>query len=117
MVKLKAKYQAVPPEPARDASSKEQETYKIDKERIEGDNKKLDQEVAKREKAIERLTAKLKDDLRTLEKPNPPPPFLMALSARGHRVSAATDRKRARARAAGAGDGRKDASPLTHTST
>ena len=82
VVKLKAKYRTIPPEPERGASSKEQDTYKAEKERIEADNKKLDSDIAKREKSIERLTAKLKDDLRTLEKPNPPPAFLMTLSAR-----------------------------------
>ena len=80
--KLKSKIRPRPKEPQRDASSKEQDQYKAEDAKIVADNKKLNEDIDRNEFAMERLKAKLKDDLRTLEKPHPPPAFLMTLSAK-----------------------------------
>ena len=82
LVKLKGKIRERPKEPGRDASSAEQDKYKAEDESVVANNTKVTEEIGRREKQMERLKAKLNDDLRTLEKPNPMPAFLMTLSAR-----------------------------------
>ena len=84
VVKTKGKIRPVPKEPnnLKELNAKEQETFKADVEKTKADNAKCDETIEKLEKQKVRLNAKLKDDLRTLEKPNPPPTFLMTLSAR-----------------------------------
>ena len=68
--------------PRRDANASEQEHHKDEVKRITADNKKLADEMARKDKEAARLRDKLKTDLRTLEKPNPPPPFLVHISMR-----------------------------------
>jgi hypothetical protein len=82
VTKLKSRLLPLPKEPARDASSKEQDTYKADHARIKADNEKLNSEIAKREKQMSTLKDKLKGDLKTLEKPHPAPNFLVTISER-----------------------------------
>lgn len=82
IIKVKAKIKPLPKELEKGASSKEQDTHKAETTKITADNKKYNDDIAKKEKAVSALTAKLKEDLRTLEKPNPPPAYVMTLSAR-----------------------------------
>ena len=82
IAKLKTKILPLPKEPSRDASSKEQETYKAEHAKIKGDNEKFGAEIAQREKQLKTLNEKLKTDLKTLEKPHPAPPFLVQISER-----------------------------------
>ena len=82
VAKLQDKIRPLPKEPSRDASSKEQETYKAEHAKIKGDNEKLDKEITMREKRMKMLKAKLHDDLKTLEKPHPAPAYIVSISLR-----------------------------------
>ena len=80
--KLKAKIRPLPKAPDKDANTATQDAFKVDLEKTKVDNAKMEEDIVRREKQKVRMTAKLKDDLRTLEKPSPPPTLLMSLSAR-----------------------------------
>ena len=80
--KLKAKIRERPKEPEKGANSEEQDKYKREDAAVLDNNKKVNEAIARAEKSLEQTRARLKDDLRTLEKSSNVPPFLVNVSAR-----------------------------------
>lgn len=72
----------LPKEPERGCSSEDQTKYDNAKKKITEDNKKLNEGIARKNAAIKKRTDRLKDDLRTLDKPHPAPPFVVSISMR-----------------------------------